>query len=47
MNFQEIKTLGALKKMGYVSKRIKTELRDNLMEKLKQKARFLREVREK
>ena len=38
MNFQEIKTLGALKKMGYVSKRIKTELRDNLMEKLKQKA---------
>ena len=38
MNFQEIKTLGALKKTGYVSKRIKTELRDNLMEKLKQKA---------
>ena len=38
MNFQEIKTLGALKKMGYVSKRIKTELRDNLMEKLRQKA---------
>ena len=38
MNFQEIKTLGALKKTGYVSKRIKTELRDNLMEKLRQKA---------
>ena len=38
MNIQEIKTLGALKKQGYVSKRIKTELRDNLMEKLKQKA---------
>lgn len=37
MNIQEIKTLGALKKQGYVSKRIKTELRDNLMEKLKQK----------
>ena len=38
MNIQEIKTLGALKKQGYVSKRIKAELRDNLMEKLKQKA---------
>ena len=38
MNIQEIKTLGALKKQGYVSKRIKSELRDNLMEKLKQKA---------
>ena len=34
MNIQEIKTLGALKKQGYVSKRIKSELRDNLMEKL-------------
>ena len=38
MNFQEIKTLGALKKTSYVSKRIKSELRDNLMEKLRQKA---------
>ena len=38
MNIQENKTLGALKKQGYVSKRIKSELRDNLMEKLKQKA---------
>ena len=38
MNIQEIKTLGALKRQGYVSKRIKAELRDNLMEKLKQKA---------
>lgn len=38
MNIQEIKTLGALKNEGYVSKRIKAELRDNLMEKLKQKA---------
>ena len=38
MNIQEIKTLGSLKKQGYVSKRIKAELRDNLMEKLKQKA---------
>ena len=38
MNTQEIKTLGALKKQGYVSKRIKSELRDNLMEKLQQKS---------
>ena len=38
MKIQEIKTLGALKKQGYVSKRIKAELRDNLMEKLKKKA---------
>ena len=38
MNIQDITTLGALKKQGYVSKRIKEELRDNLMEKLKKKA---------
>lgn len=38
MNIQDITTLGALKKQGYVSKRIKVELRDNLMEKLKKKA---------
>ena len=25
MNIQEIKTLGALKKVGYISKKIKTE----------------------
>ena len=37
MNIQEIKTLGALKTKGYVSKRIKAELRDNLMQKLKAK----------
>ena len=37
MNIQEIKTLGALKTKGYVSKRIKAELRDNLMQKLKDK----------
>ena len=37
MNIKEIKTLGALKKQGYIPKRIKEELRDNLMEKLKQK----------
>ena len=38
MNIQEIKTLAALKKQGYVSKKIKAELRDNLMEKLQNKA---------
>ena len=38
MNIQDITTLGALKKQGYVSKRIKVELRDNLIEKLKEKA---------
>jgi len=38
MNIQDITTLGALKKQGYVSKRIKAELRDNLIEKLKEKA---------
>ena len=38
MNIQDITTLGELKKQGYVSKRIKAELRDNLMEKLKKKA---------
>lgn len=38
MNIQDITTFGALKKQGYVSKRIKVELRDNLIEKLKEKA---------
>ncbi|MDA9986575.1 magnesium chelatase [Crocinitomicaceae bacterium] len=37
MNIQELKTLGALKKYGYSSKNIKTELRDNLMQKLRDK----------
>mgnify|MGYP000580632240 CR=1 FL=1 len=37
MNIQELKTLGALKKSGYSSKNIKTELRDNLMQKLRDK----------
>lgn len=37
MNIQDIKTLAALKKQGYVSKKIKAELRDNLMEKLRNK----------
>ena len=34
-NYQEIKTLGALRKSGYKSKRIKDELRDNLLEKIR------------
>ncbi len=37
MNLLEIKTLGELKKHGYHSKSIKQELRDNLVEKLKNK----------
>ena len=37
MNIQEIKTLGALKRKGYVSKKIKSELRVNLIQKLKAK----------
>ena len=35
MNQETIKTLGALKKSGYISKSIKDELRDNLREKIK------------
>lgn len=35
MNIEEIKTLGALKKMGYQYKSIKEELRQNLISKLK------------
>ena len=38
MNIQEIKTLGALKEAGYISKKIKTELRDNLIQKLQSKS---------
>jgi magnesium chelatase subunit I len=37
MNLLEIKTLGELKKYGYHSKSIKQELRNNLVEKLKNK----------
>jgi magnesium chelatase subunit I len=37
MELLEIKTLGELKKMGYVTKSVKQELRDNLIEKLKRK----------
>lgn len=35
MNIENIKTLGDLKKVGYQSKSIKDELRDNLIEKIK------------
>ena len=37
MNIDNIKTLGELKKSGYVSKSIKDELRENLIKKIKQK----------
>ncbi len=37
MNIKSIKTLGELKKSGYISKPIKYELRDNLIEALKKK----------
>ena len=37
MEIKNIKTLGDLKKAGYQSKSIKDELRDNLIEKIKNK----------
>ena len=37
MNITSIKTLGELKKSGYKSKSIKDELRDNLIDKIKNK----------
>lgn len=37
MDSKKIKTLGELKKSGYVSKSIKQEIRDNLIEKIKAK----------
>jgi len=37
MKIENIKTLGALKKAGYLSKSIKDELRDNLIQKIKNK----------
>lgn len=37
LDIENIKTLGELKKSGYVSRSIKDELRDNLIEKLKNK----------
>lgn len=40
MNIAQIKTLGDLKKQGYISKSIKQELRDNLIVKLKQKEKI-------
>ena len=38
MNIKKMTTLGSLKEQEYVSKKIKSELRDNLMQKLKDKA---------
>ena len=35
MNIEKMKTLGDLKSSGYISKGIKDELRDNLIEKIK------------
>ena len=37
MKIENIKTLGELKKSGYISKSIKDELRDNLIQKIKNK----------
>src|ERR1700721_1419737 len=37
MSIDKIKTLGELKKSGYISKSIKDELRENLIKKIKQK----------
>ncbi|WP_010517042.1 MoxR family ATPase [Croceivirga radicis] len=37
MNIENIQTLGALKKAGYVTKSVKDELRDNLIGKIKNK----------
>jgi magnesium chelatase subunit I len=37
MKIENIKTLGDLKKIGYISKSIKDELRDNLIKKIKNK----------
>ena len=37
MDSKKIKTLGELKKSGYVSKSIKQEIRDNLIAKIKAK----------
>ena len=36
-NHEEIKTIGQLKKSGYVSRSIKEEMRDNLIHKLSKK----------
>ena len=40
MDIQEIKTLGSLKSQGYISKQIKSELRENLIQKLKNQFRI-------
>ncbi len=41
----EIKTLGELKKSGYSSKSLKTELRDNLIESIKQKKEIFKGIK--
>ncbi len=37
MDIKKIKTLGELKKSGYISKSIKDEIRENLIKKIKAK----------
>ncbi|HEX8545944.1 MAG TPA: magnesium chelatase [Cytophagaceae bacterium] len=44
-NFSEIKTLGQLKAAGYVSKTVKNEMRDNLIEAIKNKKDLFEEIR--
>lgn len=44
LNIQDIKTLGELRKSGYKSKSIKSELRDNLIEALKSKKEIFKGV---
>lgn len=41
---QQVTTLGALKKSGYISKTIKDELRDNLIEKIKKKQQVFKGI---
>ena len=44
MDIKKIKTLGQLKKAGYVAKSIKQELRDNLVKKLENKERVFQGI---
>jgi magnesium chelatase subunit I len=41
---QKIKTLGELKKAGYLSKTIKDELRNNLIEKIRKKENIFKGI---
>lgn len=45
MNIEKIKTLGDLKKSGYQSKRVKDELRDNLIAELKKNSGLFDEIK--